>query len=105
MGGLLTIGQLLAVFSFFAFSLGVWLGPYLRDWWKGIPAPVRAGMNKIEASLQRIIAIEVDVAIAKLHGAADLPTPVPPAPPSPVVLPPDLSAGTLAGITGPIGPS
>ena len=52
-----------------------------------MPAPVRAGMDKIEAALQAKVAAEVDASLAKLHSAAGLPV-APVAPPvSPVVTP------------------
>jgi hypothetical protein len=87
MGGLLTAGQLLVGGSFISFLLGFIASPYIRDWWNRVPAPVRAGMDKIEAALQAKVAAEVDASLAKLHSAAGLPV-APVAPPvSPVVTP------------------
>ncbi len=104
MGGLLTIGQLLAVFSIFAFSLGVWLGPKLKDLVLRTPAPLRNEMAALEASLKTHMEAELRAALTKIRVSAGLAPTTAPVPPSPVVLPPDPPAGTLAGITGPIGP-
>ncbi len=87
MGGLLTVGQLLVGGSFISFVLGFLASPYIRDWWNRVPAPVRAGMNKIEAALLAKVKAEVEATIAELHSASHLPVAVPPTPPSPVVTP------------------
>jgi hypothetical protein len=86
MGGMLTPLQLDSVFIFLGFLLGCWLGPRLRDWWKGVPAPLRNAMTGIEATalatmhkeMQRVVD---DAKAAVMHPTIPTTLPTTPNPP------------------------
>lgn len=63
--------------AFVAFVLGVVFSQKLKDWARGIPSEVRAGLNNLEAIVRQKVRDETASAVAKAQ-AAVVPTPAKP---------------------------
>ena len=83
MGGFLTTGQLLVLFTTISFVLGVVLSQRLKDLIFRTPPSVRAEMSALETAIIQQLQAELQYTVKKLRIAAGVPQSTPPPPPPP----------------------
>ena len=79
MGGILTHAELMLVYGAIVFFAGVFLSQRVKDWAKGVPAELRAGLKQAETLALAKMKEEAAKIVAAVH--ASITPPAPPAPP------------------------
>lgn len=84
MGGILTHAELMFVYGVVVFFAGVFLSQRVKDWLKGVPSELRAGLKAAEKLAMDKMKEEAAKIVTAVHASISTP-PAPPAPPAPPV--------------------